>query len=194
LNELREGLIRATERIETACPESHAATPPERLRMMTARLTAMRHAVLAVQGPLRAFYERLTDEQKAALERAGSEGDAANARADARMNSGCAAPVANWPQEQIERVLQPTKPQRALLEQLRRTSLGMAQFVASTCPKEEPRTALQRLDAIKDRLAVLRYAASNVSPVFDQFYASLSDNQKARFQRLARERRADSRR
>jgi hypothetical protein len=192
LNELREGLIRATERIEAACPESHAATPPERLRMMTARLAAMRQAVLAVQGPLREFYEQLSDQQKAALEHAGSDGD--DPRAGAGMASGCAAPVADWPQEHIERVLQPTKPQRALLEQLRQTSLGLAQFVASTCPKEVPRTALQRLDAIKDRLAVLRYAASNISPVFDQFYASLSESQKARFQRLARERRADSRR
>jgi hypothetical protein len=91
-------------------------------------------------------------------------------------------------------VLQPTKAQRPLLEQLRRTALGMAQFVASTCPKEEPGTALARLDAVKDRLAVLRYAASNVSPVFEQFYGSLSDSQKARFRTLARERQADSRR
>jgi hypothetical protein len=195
LNELREALVRATEKIETACPDSHAATPPERLRMMAARLAAMRQAVLAVQGPLRTLYEQLSDEQKSALERAGSQdGDAAEARADTNVNAGCAAPVAHWPQERIERVLQPTKAQRPLLEQLRRTALGMAQFVAGTCPKEEPRTALARLDAVKDRLAVLRYAASNVSPAFEQFYGSLSDGQKARFRILARERQADSRR
>jgi hypothetical protein len=152
----------------------------------------MRHAVLAVQGPLREFYEQLSDQQQATLEGAGSDGE--DARADAGMTSGCGAPVADWPQEHIERVLQPTKAQRALLEQLRQTSLGLAQFVASTCPKEMPRTALQRLDAVKDRLAVLRYAASNITPVFDRFYASLSESQRARFQRLARERRADSRR
>jgi hypothetical protein len=194
LNELREALVRATEKIETACPDTHAATPPERLRMMAARLIAMRQAVLAVQGPLRTLYDQLTDEQKSALERAGAEDGAAEARADTNVNAGCAAPVARWPQQDIERVLQPTKAQHALLEQLRRTSLGMAQFVASTCPKEEPRTALARLEAVKDRLGVLRYAASNVSPVFEQFYGSLSDSQKARFRTIARERQADSRR
>lgn len=192
LGELRAALIRATERIEMACPTSHAATPPERLRMMIARLTAMRQAVLTVQGPLRAFYKTLGAEQKSALERAGSEGEAGETRAEASADVGCAAPVANWPQRQIERVLQPTKAQRALLDELRQRSLGFAQFVASTCPREVPRTALERLEAVKERLAVLRYAASNVSPVFDAFYGSLSDAQKARFQSLARERRADS--
>lgn len=190
LTELRSALSRATERIETACPSRHASTPPERLHLMIARLSAMRQAVLTVQGPLRTFYELLSEEQKSVLERAGSDG--ADTRADAAQTAGCAAPVAHWPQQQIERVLQPTKAQRMLLEQLRQTSLGLAQFVASTCPAQLPRTALERLDAIKDRLAVLRYAASNVSPAFEQFYAALSDTQKARFQAMARDRRADS--
>ena len=192
LDELGAALMRATERIEGACPAQQAANPPERLHMMITRLTAMRQAVLTVQGPLRAFYDQLSDQQKSALERAGLDGEASNARADTNAKAGCAAPVANWPQAQIERVVQPTKPQRAYLEQLRQTSLGLAQFVASTCPAELPRTSLERLDAVKDRLAVLRYAASNVSPAFEQFYQSLNAQQKSRFQALTRERRAES--
>ena len=194
LGELRAALARATERIESACPTQQASTPPERLHLMIARLTAMRQAVLTVQGPLRTFYDSLSDEQKSALERAGSDGEPSNARADANPNAGCAAPVANWPQQQIERILQPTKAQHAHLEQLRQTSLGLAQFVASTCPANVPRTAPERLEAVKDRLAVLRYAANNVSPAYERFYQSLSDAQKARFQAMLRERRADSRR
>jgi hypothetical protein len=194
LNELRAALTRAIERIEDACPERRAATPPERLLMMVARLTAMRQAVLTVRGPLRTFYDALSDEQKAALERVGSEEDAAHARADANPNAGCAAPVANWPQQQIERVLQPTKAQRAQLEKLRQTALGLAQFVASTCPAQMPRTAPERLEAVKDRLAVLRYAASNISPVYEGFYKSLSEAQRARFQTMSQDRRAENRR
>jgi len=194
LGELRAALLRATDRIEGACPSRHATTPADRLQMMIARLTAMRQAVLTVQGPLRTFYDGLSDQQKAALERVGSEGEAANARADASPSTGCAAPVANWPQQQIERVLQPTKAQRAGLEELRQTSLGLAQFVASTCPAQMPRTAPERLEAVKDRLAVLRYAANNVSPVYERFYLSLSDAQKARFNAMAGDRRAESRR
>ena len=194
LNDVAAVLTRAIERLESVCPEDHAVSPPERLRMMTARLTAIRHAVLAVQGPLRTFYERLSDEQKAKLESAGSANEAAEARADARTSSGCGTLAVTWPQEQIERGLQPTRQQRALLEQLRRTSLGLAQFVASTCPAQPPRDATQRLDAIKERLGVLRYAASNVTPAFEMFYASLSEAQKARFQNLGWERRAESRR
>ena len=113
IEELRQALVRATERIGSACPAGQAAPPPERLHLMISRLTAMRQAVLTVQGPLRTFYDQLSDQQKQALERIGSEGDAANARTDANANAGCAAPVANWPQAQIERVVQPTKAQRA---------------------------------------------------------------------------------
>ena len=188
IEELRKALLRATERIGSACPAGQAATPPERLHLMIARLAAMRQAVITVQGPLRTFYDQLSEEQKQALERIGSDGDAANASA------GCAAPVANWPQAQIERVVQPTKAQRAPLEQLRLTALGLAQFVASTCPASAPRTAPARLEAIKERLGALRYAASNVSSAYEQFYASLSDAQKVRLQSVSRERRADSRR
>jgi hypothetical protein len=192
--ELRAALARATERIEGACPSEQAATPPERLHLMISRLTAMRQAVLTVQGPLRTFYDQLSDEQKQALERIGSDADMSTVRADANATAGCAAPVANWPQGQIERVLQPTKEQRAHLEQLRQTALGLAQFVASTCPANAPRTAPERLEAVKERLGALRYAASNVSPAYEQFYASLTDAQKARLRSMSRERRADSRR
>ena len=48
----------------------------------------------------------------------------------------------------------------------------------------------ERLEAVKDRLAVLRYAASNISPAFERFYGSLSDTQKSRFRALGRERSA----
>ena len=194
LKELGAALARATERIEAVCPARRAATAPERLHLMIARLTAMRQAVLTVQGPLRTFYEQLSGEQKTRLENAGSEGEASNARADAGAKAGCAAPVATWPEAQIERALRPTKAQRAQLEQLRQISLGMAQFVASTCPTKVPRTAPERLEAVKDRLAVLRYAASNVAPAYEQFYAALSDAQKVRLQAIPGERRAETRR
>lgn len=187
LLELRAALTRATTLIEAACPDSRAATPPDRLRMMVTRLRGMSHGLLAVQGTLRDFYNSLDPSQRSALDRAGEAGDA---RADRQAAAGCGAPVANWPQEQIERALQPTKAQRAQLEELRRRSLGLAQFVASTCPRETPATMFERLEAVKDRLAVLRYAASNVSPAFERFYGSLSNTQKSRFRALGRERSA----
>lgn len=202
LGDLRAALLRATEKIETACPAAHAATPPERLQMMIARLAAMRQAVLAVQGPLRTFYHSLTPEQRNALdggrpaETSGSSVPDASAQSEPRIQAGagCAAPVAHWPQHEIARAIQPTRQQQAMLEELRQRSLGFAQFVASTCPREMPRSAVERLEAVKDRLAVLRYAASNVSPAFEAFYGSLSDAQKARFRSMGRERQADNRR
>jgi hypothetical protein len=192
LDELRDALARATERIARACPAGRPADPPERLALMIARLTAMRQAVTTVQGPLRAFYASLSDTQKVALEGIGDGDAAADPRGADSTAAGCAAPVANWPQARIERVLRPTAEQKMLLDKLRQTALGLAQYVASTCPRETPRTAPERLDAIQERLAALRYAANVVWPAHRLFYESLTDAQKARFQTIARERRANS--
>lgn len=197
LGELRAALLRATEKIEMACPAALATAPPERLQMMLSRLAAVRQAVLTVQGPLREFYNGLTPEQRNVLDGGNRPVETTGSSAPSTATQtgvNCAAPVARWPQAEIARAIQPTKQQQALLEELRQRSLGFAQFVASTCPREVPRTALERLEAVKDRLAVLRYAASNVSPVFEAFYGSLSKQQKVRFQSLGRERQADNRR
>jgi hypothetical protein len=59
-------------------------------------------------------------------------------------------------------------------------SLHLANSVASACPTTMPGTAPERLDAIRLRLSVLRYAALNVSSAYNRFYASLSVQQKAR--------------
>jgi len=195
LVELGEALTRAAERIEAACPAHRPDSATERLHMMIARLTAMRQAVLTVQAPLRNFYEQLDDTQRAALDGATDDGAQkpadANAAADAANN--CAQP-AGLPQRQLERALQPTPAQRPEFERFYRTAMGLDRFVASTCPDREtpPRTAPERLEAIKDRLAVLRYAATSLSPAYERLERSLSDTQKTRLGALSRDRTAET--
>jgi hypothetical protein len=194
LDELGAALSRAAARIEAACPERRPANATERLHMMIARLTAMRQAVLTVRAPLRAFYETLDDAQKAALDRgAAAAGTAEDAPAETNAAADCATPAA-FPQRQLERLLQPTRTQRGEFERFYRTAIGFDRFVATTCPSGDavPRTAPERLDAIKDRLAVLRYAATSLSPAYEQFYRSLSDAQRTRLG--SRERTAETQR
>ncbi len=190
--ELRTALVRATERIQNACPSEQAATPPERLHLMVSRLTAMRQAVLTVQGPLRTFYDQLSDQQKQALERIGSDSDAGNARADAnarlRRAGGELAAGADRARPAAHQGAGANSgtaaPDRARSRPVRRQHLP--------CQRAAHRARAARSG--KGPAGVLRYAASNVSPAYEQFYASLSDAQKARFRSMSRERRAETRR
>lgn len=180
-DDLRAGLTRAFDRIKSACSAEPAVTGPARLNLVIARLTAARQAVTMVSAPGRAFYAALSNEQTARLEEAAA-GPARARAADvtvARAAAPCATPV-EWPYGRIERTLRPTPEQRASLEQLRLMSLHLANSVASTCPTTMEGTAPERLDAIRLRLSVLRYAALNVSSAYNRFYSSLSAQQKAR--------------
>jgi hypothetical protein len=179
LDDLRVALTRAFDRIKSVCPAEPAVTGPARLNLMIARLTAARQAVTMVSAPGRAFYAALNDEQKARLEKAAAAPARSADAADARPAASCATPV-EWPYGRIERTLRPTPEQRAGLEQLRQMSLHLANSVASTCPTTTAGTAPERLDAIRLRLSVLRFAALNVSSAYNRFYSSLSAQQKTR--------------
>jgi hypothetical protein len=169
--DLSAALRRGFDNIKAVCPTDQAVTPTERLNLMIARLSAMRHAVMAVSGALKTFYVTLSDEQKATLDTAD-----ANATADVQCTAG---PVA-WPAREIARMLRPTREQYPDLERLRQTALHLAKFVGSTCPAGRPKTTVERLDAVKDRLGALRYAALNTGPVLNRFYLALNNEQKSR--------------
>ena len=60
-------------------------------------------------------------------------------------------------------------------------SMEMAQFLNTTCPAETPATPMARLDAASDRVMALLHAAMGIEPMLGQFYATLSDDQRRRF-------------
>jgi hypothetical protein len=168
--ELASSLDRGFQAIKAVCPSDQAATPTERLNMMIARLSGMRQAVLAVSAGAKSFYATLSDEQKAAFD----------GPADANAGALCAGGPVEWPQREIARLLRPTRQQYPEFERLRQTSLHLAQFVGSTCPGERPKTTVERLDAVKERLSALRYAALNTGPALNRFYLALNNDQKSR--------------
>ena len=59
--------------------------------------------------------------------------------------------------------------------------MEMAQFLSTTCPAETPATPMERLSAASDRVMSLLHAAMNIEPMLGEFYASLSDQQRRRF-------------
>ena len=54
-----------------------------------------------------------------------------------------------------------------------------------SCPSEMPQTPYARLDAVKARLVAMVNAMNTVRPKLQDFYASLNDDQKAKFNIMA---------
>jgi hypothetical protein len=179
--EMASSLERGFQAIKAVCPSDQAATPTERLNLMIARLSGMRQAVLAVSAGAKSFYSTLSDEQKAAFD----------GPADVNAGALCAGGPIEWPQREIARTLRPTRQQYPELERLRQTSMHLGQFVGSTCPGERPKTTVERLDAVMERLSALRYAALNTGPALNRFYLALNNDQKSRLGASASNARAE---
>jgi len=90
------------------------------------------------------------------------------------------AGLAEWRMERIERLIKPNDAQRAKLNDLRAASTKAAESIAAACPREFPAGASARMELMEKRLEAMLAAIKTVRPAFDAFYATLSDEQKAR--------------
>jgi hypothetical protein len=90
------------------------------------------------------------------------------------------AGIAEWRIDEIERVVRPTDAQRAALADLRAASTKAAEALRSACPREIPQTSAQRMAFMEKRMEVMLEALKTVRPAFEAFYATMSDEQKAR--------------
>jgi len=98
---------------------------------------------------------------------------------------GSTAPgLTDWPIDDIAAAVEPTGEQRALLEELIRVSDKAAQEFRAACPRTVPVTPIGRLETLERQLAALHTAVGTVRPALEKFYASLSDEQKERFNAL----------
>jgi hypothetical protein len=62
-----------------------------------------------------------------------------------------------------------------------------ADSMSKACPVGLPATPPARLDAISSRLNAMLQSVSRVRGALDDFYNSLSDEQKAQFNRIGRQ-------
>jgi hypothetical protein len=92
-----------------------------------------------------------------------------------------ASEVTGWPIDQIQAALQPNKQQSALLDALGNAVVKASDVIRAHCPTKLAFTPTERLAQMQDRLEGLVQAVNIVQPPLAQFYASLSDEQKARF-------------
>jgi hypothetical protein len=183
LNELSAAVAKANDAIKASCPTAVPLTPVARLDAAEARLQAMIQALDIVRDPLQRFYVLLTDEQRERFNAMGTSGGA-QAPAGGNVVALCneqSNDVTKLPVQRIEEVLQPSGPQRDAFEALKTAVQDSAAQLRGTCPSEMPQTPYARLDAVKTRLAAMVEAMNAIRPKLQDFYASLNDEQKAKF-------------
>ena len=92
--------------------------------------------------------------------------------------------VAQLSIEEIEKSVQPTDAQRQILEGLRNASARAADTIKASCPNQTPLTVTARMEAVEGRLRAMLDAVKTVRGPLEKFYASMSDEQRARFNRM----------
>ncbi len=194
LDELANASVKAASDIRAACPTDIALTAPSRLAAMQQRIESMIAAVQTVQPPLEAFYALLNDEQKAKLTALGDDrsktkpkpGDLTGA-----LPAACGtAPsgVMAWPTAEIDQTVRPTDAQRAGLAALQSATTQAAELLKASCPPGDPLTPPARLAAVGQRLDTMLQAVKTVSLALNDFYGTLTDEQKARFEAIGPQR------
>ena len=191
LNDLKAATDQAVQILQTACPNDLPATPTGRLAAMRTRVQAMLQAVRTVRPALDKFYASLSDEQKERFN-ALDQGSAGAATRDqsggfAQLCGGQKSSVVNLPAGRIEQSLRLNESQQAALRDVNEASAKAAQVLTAACPNgQDMLTPPGRVAAMEQRLDAMLQAVETVRPALTRFYGSLSDEQKARFDRMGR--------
>ena len=87
----------------------------------------------------------------------------------------------------IDRVVRPDDAQRAKLQALQSAASQAADTIKAACPADVPPTPLARLTAVGQRLGAMLQGVETMQPALADFYNSLADAQKARFNSMGRQ-------
>jgi hypothetical protein len=189
LDELKIAAANAAAVFKDSCAETYAMTPPRRLRAMMNRISATLEAVKIVRPALENFYNSLNDEQQARFNALGpnvGERSPPPKQQEASAES-CGDPksgLTEIPIQRIEAVLHPAGKQKEALDRLGEATAKGVEDLQKACPNDVPLTPVGRLEAMQHRLEAMLTAAKLVEPALDEFYATLSSEQKARFNTL----------
>jgi hypothetical protein len=192
LDELANASIQAAQTIRAACPTQVASTAPGRLAAMQQRIEAMISAVALVRPPLEKLYGLMDDEQKARFNALAEDQRKASAsRASLAQNCAAAQSAAfQWPSSEIEAKLHLNDTQRAALQVLQDATAKATDMLRVTCQPDDVVTPPARLAALAKRLDIMLQAVKLVRAALENFYATLSDEQKAQFEAIGPKRTA----
>jgi len=186
LDDLNAASSKASDLIKASCPSSVPLTPVGRLDAAAQRLQATINAIQVIRPPLERFYGSLSDEQKRqfnAMNGSGNGGASAG-NSSANLAALCSQQAGGFialPVQRIEQVVRPTEQQQDAFSDLKKAAQAASDQLQSSCPTAVPQSPQARLDTVEARLSAMSDAIKSVRPDLEKFYASLSDEQKARF-------------
>jgi hypothetical protein len=186
LDELNSASSKASDVIKASCPTSVPLTPVGRLDAAQQRLQATVKAIQIIRSPLESFYNSLSDERKQqfnAMNASGKSGGSAGS-SSANLAALCgqqSASIVNLPVQRIEQVVAPTTQQQSAFDDLKKAAQSASDQLRSSCPTAVPQSPVARLETIQTRLSAMADATKSIRPSLESFYASLNDEQKAKF-------------
>ena len=185
LQDLKTASANASAILSQSCSSETPLTPVARLDSMLRRLQAMQQADEAVRGPLVRFYGLLSTDQQARLNALSGSGSGSHAKtvsaANANIGALCTsqAEFTDVPTGEIASTVTLTDAQKQQLQDLRVASTTASDALKASCPSSIPNTIADRLDAAQTRVAALIQAVNTIRPAVRDFFASLTDEQKA---------------
>jgi len=188
LDDLKAAMSQASDILKASCSSEVPLTPVDRLGAVEKRVDNVVQALGIVRAPLDNFYNSLNEEQRQRFAALGSvRTQRTNAASGNDLASLCSRETENFtqlPVRRIEQAVKPTQQQLDAFEKLKAASAQAANQLHASCPARLPQTAMDRFDAMSKRLDAMSAAIKTVHPALAEFYASLSDEQKARFNTL----------
>jgi len=182
LDDLSAASSRASDVIKSSCPSSVPLTPIGRLDAAEQRLDATVKAIQIVRPPLEKLYQGLSDEQRQRFN--AMNGSSEGAPSAGNMAAACSQQGGSFidlPVQRIEQVVQPTAQQQSAFDNLKKAAQKAGDQLQASCPTAVPKSPMARIDTVETRLRAMTDAIKSVRPDLQNFYASLSDEQKARF-------------
>jgi len=96
--------------------------------------------------------------------------------------------LTEWPNAEIERRVHPNYTQRVSLAALQDAAAKAADMLKASCQPDSALTPPARLTAIGKRLDTMLAAVQTVRSALSEFYGALTDEQKAQFESIGRQR------
>lgn len=187
LDELAKVSVEAEKTVRASCPTEVQPTPSARLATMQQRLEAMKSAIANIRTPFEVFYESLDDDQKTEFTALNDQRAPFAPKVPAAQS--CTPPdVLPWPAADIEAKLHLNDTQREELGALSRMDALARNTLNFDCQPDENLTPPDRLATADVRLDAMLDAIKWVRPALDDFFATLSDEQKTQFDMIGAKR------
>jgi hypothetical protein len=187
LDALKVASMRAVMVLQQACPSELPSTPTGRLAAMRARVDAMLKAVEIVKPALDNFYQSLNDEQRERFIAVDQGDQAGRQQRGAELNHLCQGDLttkSGLPIDKIKATLHLSPDQDNGLRALDEATISSAEMLQAKCQPDQSLTPPGRLAAMEDRLRAVSKALQTTQAALLKFYGSLSDEQKAQFDRI----------